>query len=73
MDISFFLSAVDPAAAGPKEGKKTPREGFLTYPRFRSLCRQKGEKMSPACQYKNAPESQIQVPKAPSTFHLRAQ
>jgi len=46
--ISFFLSAVDPATAGPKEGKKTPREGFLTYPRFRSLYRRKGENMSPS-------------------------
>jgi hypothetical protein len=34
MDISFFLSAVDPATAGLKEGKKTPREGFLALPQI---------------------------------------
>jgi len=30
----FFLSAVDPATAVLKEGKKTPREGFLALPQF---------------------------------------
>jgi hypothetical protein len=34
MDISFFLPVVDPADTGPKEGKKAPRETFLTVPRI---------------------------------------
>ena len=54
MDIPFVLSVADPATAGLKEGKKTPRAGFL-YPTPDSdlYVRVEGDKASPACQRKS--------------------
>src|SRR4029077_17302539 len=55
--LPFILSVVDPATARSERGEEnTERPALLPYPGFRSLYRRKGEKMSPACQYKNGPQ-----------------
>ena len=70
----FFLSAVDPATAGLKRGRKRRERAFLSYPRFRSLYRRKGEKMSPSLSISKRPRSaDSSSKKTPSTFHLDTQ
>ena len=70
----FFLSAVDPATAGLKRGRKRRERAFLSYPRFRSLYRRKGEKMCPSLSISKRPRSaDSSSKKTPSTFHLHTQ
>jgi hypothetical protein len=63
---------VDLATAGLKEGKKTPREGFLTLPVSDPLNDVESGKNLVSLSSQFA-ELQIQVPETQSAFHPHAQ